>query len=175
MAAVSVDINELGDLSETPAAEPAAPPPPASSSSIKETILATLVVTVIAAAMGALFAIPPTPATPIEKSESTPGGVVPTTAGLFEMPPIVTNLGSPQDTWIRLEASIVYDVKALPHPEAVAGEIAGDELAYLRTTTLAQIEGAVGLQNVRQDLNERAVTRSGGKVSELIIRTLVVQ
>jgi hypothetical protein len=31
------------------------------------------------------------------------------------------------------------------------------------------------LQNIRQDLNERALIRSGGKVTELIIRTLVVQ
>ena len=58
-----------------------------------------------------------------------------------------------------------YDAAALPHPEAVAAEIAGDELAYLHTATLSQIEGPVGFQNVRQDLNERAVIRSGGKVS----------
>ncbi|MGO4870852.1 MAG: flagellar basal body-associated protein FliL [Roseiarcus sp.] len=175
MAAVAIDLNDLADLSETPAPEPAPAPAPAPPSSLKQTILATLVVTVIAAAMGALFAIPPTPAAPVEKSDSAPGGVVPPSAGLFEMPPIVTNLGSPQDTWIRLEATIVYDAAALPHPEAVAAEIAGDELAYLHTATLSQIEGPVGLQNVRQDLNERAVIRSGGKVSELIIRTLVVQ
>ena len=91
------------------------------------------------------------------------------------MPPIVTNLGEPKDVWIRLEASIVFDAKAIPHPEKMADEIAGDELAYLRTITLSQIEGPIGLQNIRQDLNERAAIRSNGKVSELIIRTLVVQ
>ena len=100
---------------------------------------------------------------------------LPPTASLFDMPPIVTNLGEPRDTWIRLEASIVFDAKALPHPEVIAGEIAGDELAYLHTVALTQIEGPIGLQNVRQDLNERAVIRSGGKVTELIVRTLVVQ
>jgi flagellar FliL protein len=94
---------------------------------------------------------------------------------MFDMPPVVTNLGAPQDTWIRLEASIVYDAKALPNPEAMAGQIAGDELAYLRTVTLKQIEGPIGLENIRQDLNERASIRSEGKVTELIIRTLVVQ
>jgi flagellar FliL protein len=145
---------------------------------MKQTIIATAIVTVIAAAMGALFAIPPTPtpaAAPAQKDDATPGGAVPAGAGLFDMPPVVTNLGAPQDTWIRLEASIVYDVKALPHPESMAAEIAGDELAYLRTVTLPQLEGPVGLQDIRQDLNERAVLRSGGKVTELIIRTLVVQ
>ena len=125
--------------------------------------------------MGALFAIPAAPVDANQKDEPAPGPRAPADAGLFDMPPIVTNLGAPQDTWIRLEASIVYDAKALPHPEVTAGEIAGDELAYLRTVTLAQIEGPIGLQNIRQDLNERASIRSGGKVTELIIRTLVVQ
>src|SRR5689334_17401659 len=52
---------------------------------------------------------------------------------IFDLPPIVTNLGTPQDTWIRLEGSIVFDPKSLPHPEAVAGRIGDDILAYLRT------------------------------------------
>ena len=82
-----------------------------------------------------------------KRTNPTPGGRARRpSAGLFEMPPIVTNLGSPKDTWIRLEASIVFDAKALPHPEILAGEIAGDELAYLRTVTLAQIEGPIGLR-----------------------------
>ena len=113
--------------------------------------------------------------TPSQKNDSGLAEELPPTARLFDMPPIVTNLGEPRDTWIRLEASIVFDAKALPHPEVIAGEIAGDELAYLHTVALTQIEGPIGLQNVRQDLNERAVIRSGGKVTELIIRTLVVQ
>ena len=128
--------------------------------------------------MGALFAVPP-PAPPPgrrPKAEPTPRRRrSPAASGLFEMPPIVTNLGSPKDTWIRLEASIVFDAKAVQHPETLADEIASDELAYLRTVTLSQIEGPIGLENIRQDLNERAAIRSGGKVSELIIRTLVVQ
>ena len=91
------------------------------------------------------------------------------------MPPIVTNLGAPQDTWVRLEGSIIFDPKTLPHPEAVAGEIGDDVLAYLRTVSLHQLEGPIGLENIRQDLNERAATRSGGKVRAFVIRTLVVQ
>ena len=69
----------------------------------------------------------------------------------------------------------MFDAKSVEHPETLAEEIAGDELAYLRTVTLAQVEGPVGLENIRQDLNERAAIRSGGKVGELVIRTLVVQ
>jgi flagellar protein FliL len=94
---------------------------------------------------------------------------------IVDLPPIVTNLGSPQDTWVRLEGSIIFDPKILSHPEAMAAQISDDILAYLRTVSLQQLEGPVGLQNIRQDLEERAATRSGGKVRGFVIRTLVVQ
>jgi flagellar FliL protein len=173
---MAIELPELPDL--TPGEAPPPPAPAASGApSLLQTVLATLVVTVMAGAMGALFAVPPPapPPEPAAKAEPTPGGVVPAASGLFEMPPIVTNIGSPKDTWIRLEASIVFDAKTVEHPEALAEDIAGDELAYLRTVSLAQVEGPIGLENIRQDLNERAAIRSGGKVSELVIRTLVVQ
>jgi flagellar FliL protein len=172
--AIELELPEL-----TPGEEAPPPPPRAAALSVKQTILATLVVTVMAVAMGALFAVPPPAPEPVVKADaSAPGAPGAPAAGptdLFEMPPIVTNLGAPKDTWIRLEASIVFDAKAIPHPETLADEIASDELAYLRTVSLSQIEGPIGLQNIRQDLNERAAIRSNGKVSELIIRTLVVQ
>ena len=69
----------------------------------------------------------------------------------------------------------LFDPKTLPHPEAVASQIGDDILAYLRTVSLHQLEGPIGLENIRQDLNERAATRSGGKVHALVIKTLVVQ
>ena len=94
---------------------------------------------------------------------------------IVDLPPIVTNLGAPQDTWVRLEGSIIFDPKTLSHPEAMAAQIGDDVLAYLRTVSLQQLEGPIGLQNIRQDLNERAATRSGGKVRGFVIRTLVVQ
>jgi flagellar FliL protein len=96
-------------------------------------------------------------------------------SSIYDLPPIVTNLGQPQDTWIRLEGSIVFDPKALPHPEATAAKLAEDILAYLRTLTLKELEGPIGLESLRQDLTERAATRTAGKASEFVIRTLVVQ
>ena len=74
-----------------------------------------------------------------------------------------------------MEASIIFDAKATQHPEIMAAEIATDELAYLRTIALTQLQGPIGLENIRQDLTDRAVVRSGGKVTELVLRTLVVQ
>jgi flagellar FliL protein len=48
-------------------------------------------------------------------------------------------------------------------------------MAYLRTLHLPQLEGASGLQALREDLAERVRLRSGGKVREFVIETLVVQ
>ena len=118
------------------------------------------------------------PATPpeLDKPAESPASAAPAQAStIVDLPPIVTNLGAPQDTWVRLEGSIIFNPKTLPHPEAVAGQVGDDVLAYLRTVSLHQLEGPIGLENIRQDLNERAATRSGGKVHAFVIRTLVVQ
>ena len=130
----------------------------------------------LAVCAGAAFeALRPASAPGPDKPAQTPASASVETATVVDLPPIVTNLGTPQDTWVRLEGSIIFDPKTLAHPEAVAGQIGDDVLAYLRTVSLHQLEGPIGLENIRQDLNERAATRSGGKVRAFVIRTLVVQ
>ena len=148
----------------------------AAKGSLKGSLIELTVVVLLAAGVGAAFeASRPTPARGTDTAMPAAAAAPPQPSTLFDLPPIVTNLGAPQDTWIRLEGSIVFDPKILPHPEAAAGMIGDDILAYLRTVSLRQLEGPIGLENIRQDLNERAATRSGGKVRELVIRTLVVQ
>lgn len=88
---------------------------------------------------------------------------------------IVTNLGQPSDTWIRMETAMVFQTGALKNPEVTAAEIRQDLITYARTITLAQLEGPSALQHIREDLNERVATRTNGAVSELVIETLVVQ
>ena len=135
------------------------------------------IVVCLAASAGAAFeALRPAPPAPDKPMQESTASAPPAQAStIVDLQPIVTNLGAPQDTWVRLEGSIIFDPKTLPHPEAVAGQIGDDVLAYLRTVTLHQLEGPIGLENIRQDLNERAATRSGGKVQAFVIRTLVVQ
>ncbi len=94
---------------------------------------------------------------------------------LLDLPPVITNLADPASAWIRLQAAIVYDNKAVAKPDMLAAQIGEDVLAYMKTVTLAQIGGASGLDHLREDLNERAAIRSDGHVRELIIQTVVVQ
>lgn len=148
---------------------------------MKQIAIAMLIVTVLAAVSGGLYGLR-IAAPGLEHSDKAAGveekpgaATLEASSKLLDLPAVVTNLGSPQETWIRLEASLLIDPKAAPQSEALSAEIAGDILAFLRTTSLSQIQGAAGLQNLRDDLNERASIRSGGSVKELVIRTLVVQ
>lgn len=109
------------------------------------------------------------------EGESAPEPLYSAGTNLHRLPPVVANLATPEDAWVRVEASIVFDDEAIDNPELIAGEIAEDMLAYLRTVSLGQIQGASGLLHLREDLNDRAAIRSSDRVRELIIETLVVQ
>jgi flagellar protein FliL len=145
--------------------------------SLKGWLIELTVVALLGASVGAAFEAlhPAMPQAGMKPAEPRASGPPAQPSTIIDLPPIVTNLGAPGDTWIRFEGSIILDPNALPHPEALANQIGEDILAYLRTVSLRQLEGPVGLENIRQDLNERAAIRSGGKVRELVIRTLVVQ
>jgi flagellar protein FliL len=157
--------------------ESASPQGAAARISPRTSLIELAVVVTLAACAGAAFEAtrggsrsgPDAP--PVSSADAPPAQP----ATIFDLPPIVTNLGAPQDIWVRLEGSIIFDPRTLPHPEALAGRIGDDILAYLRTVSLRQLEGPIGLENIRQDLNERAAIRSDGKVRAFVIRTLVVQ
>ncbi|HMO30748.1 flagellar basal body-associated FliL family protein, partial [Enterovirga sp.] len=88
---------------------------------------------------------------------------------------VVTNLAAPSNVWIRLETAVVFRKEAVENPLVLAAEIREDILAYARTMTLAQLEGPSALQHLRDDLVERAAVRTDGRVSDLVIQSLVVQ
>jgi flagellar protein FliL len=148
----------------------------AARGSPRASLIELAIVVCLGACVGAAFeAWRPATSPGLDKPAESPASTPAQFSTIVDLPPIVTNLGAPQDTWVRLEGSIIFDPKTLPHPEAVAAQIGDDVLAYLRTVSLHQLEGPIGLENVRQDLNERAAIRSGGKVGAFVIRTLVVQ
>lgn len=96
-------------------------------------------------------------------------------ARLRKLSPIVTNLAAPANNWARVEASMVTDSLNDEEAGILAAHISEDIVVYLRSASVAQFEGARGLQHLRDDLTERANVRSSGKVRELIIETLVIQ
>jgi flagellar FliL protein len=95
--------------------------------------------------------------------------------GIKKLAPVVTNLAGSNEDWVRIEASIVYKLSDEQNPDVMAGETRQDILAYLRTVSLAQIQGPSGLLHLREDLNERVKLRSKGVIQELVVETLIVQ
>ncbi|MBZ9732845.1 flagellar basal body-associated FliL family protein [Mesorhizobium sp. CA18] len=100
------------------------------------------------------------------------GGKAGAGPALVQLAPITTNLASPSEVWIRLEASLLYDA---PQPQEVTEQIHQDLLAYVRTLKLHQIEGASGYQHLKADLEERAALRSGGHVKQVLVRTMLLE
>ena len=91
------------------------------------------------------------------------------------MPAITANLAQPKTTWIRLEASLVVKQDLGPEADVLASKMAEDIVGFLRTVTMEQIAGPSGFQHLREDLNDRVRVRSEGKVSELIIQSLILE
>jgi flagellar FliL protein len=155
------------------------PPPPKKKESPILLIGAMLGLTVAAAAAGTfagsrLTAIAKTPVE-VSKADAPPPPKYTDGTALQELPPVITALAEPSDTWIRLQGAIIYDTKDAPKPEVMAAEIADDTLSYLKTLSAAQIAGPSGLLHLREDLSERARIRSDGRIREFMIETMVVQ
>ena len=91
------------------------------------------------------------------------------------LPPIVTNLVSPSGTYIRMEGAVVFSSKPEGGDALLVTKITDDILSLLHTMTLAQIEGASGLQHLREDLSARASTRSDGLAKEVVLHSLVIE
>ncbi|MDX7952982.1 flagellar basal body-associated FliL family protein [Lichenihabitans sp. Uapishka_5] len=99
----------------------------------------------------------------------------PASTAVRELPPVVANLTAPEGSWVRLQTAIVYNKTDAPQMEILSSKIADDMLAYLRTLSLTQLQGASGIQHLREDLSERAAVRSEGHVSEVMIEMMVIQ
>ena len=146
-------------------------------------IVPVLVLTLLAGGGGALIGKQIVSATRAADDRATAPEGVPKPAAatsgagraLKELAPVVTNLQAPEGAWIRLQTAIVYDKTDAAGIDIVATEVGEDVLAFVRTLTLEQIQGASGLEALRDDLNERARLRSDGKVRELLIEMLVVR
>jgi len=129
-------------------------------------------------------AAPKKNAEPADKGHGGHGAAAPAEAAakdgaakmkLKELAPIVTNLAVPETGWVRLQASIVYDSQAVPQPDILVSQVTADIVAFLRTMTLASLEGSDGLRRLHEDLTDRAAIRSEGHIQEVIIQALVVQ
>lgn len=166
------------------AEKPDAPRPaaPAAAPSIMSLVMAMGVLTVLSLGAGGMFGLqvmtrlgrPAEAAKAEAPAPDAKSGRLAAKVSLHALPPIVTNLASPERAWIRVEASLLVEGEA-SDAKALSASVTEDTIAYLRTLSLPLIEGASGLLHLREDLNERARVRSAGKVREVIVHTLIVE
>lgn len=92
-----------------------------------------------------------------------------------QLAPIVTNLASPKDVWMRIEISIVIKPEAKSEQDLIAVRSSDQILALLRTIDLAQIEGPSGFLHFREDINDLVRESSEYKVAQVLINSMVVE
>lgn len=153
-------------------------------------VVALLIVTVIASGAGAGFAVTllkpakteaaaaPKPApveahTPVAKSKIETNRF-PSDAVEVALEPIVTALGPHADRKMRLEASIIM-TKEGATSATLRTELIEDIVVFLNSVTAEDISGTRGLQNLREDLDDRARIRGRGTVLGLLISGFVLE
>ena len=92
-----------------------------------------------------------------------------------QLAPIVTNLASPKDVWMRIEVSIVIKPEAKSEQDLIVVRSSDEILALLRTVDLAQIEGPSGFLHFREDINDLVRESSEHKVAQVLINSMVVE
>lgn len=100
-------------------------------------------------------------------SKQDHGGVSASTRHLIG--PIVANLRAPDRVYVRVEG-IVFMLSPLPGDEILAEHLADDILQHLRSTTLQELQGVSGMQNLRADLNELVSLRFKSRAKEFLFR-----
>jgi len=162
---------------------------------MKGFVVALVVLTVVAAGAGGFFGmrflVPPPAATSAPATEhaaksdkhggghggghgETPAAKKPDSLKVIPLPAIVGNLAGDKPTWARIEASIVVD-QEVKEVAALTAKIGEDIVAYLRTVTLQQTQGAAAFQALREDLTDRVRIRSNGAAKDFVIQGFVIE
>lgn len=88
--------------------------------------------------------------------------------------PIITALGPKAERKMRLEASIIM-TKEAAKSATLKAELIEDIVVFLNSVTAEEISGSRGLQNLREDLDDRARIRGRGTVLGLLVSGFVIE
>lgn len=114
---------------------------------------------------------------PAQVAEPKAASVAAAAAPDFVLPlePIMVNVGLSK-RWLRLEGAVLFNTapskEELP---VLARQLSADALGFLRSTSIAQLETAVGLEFILEDLTELARLRSQGRARVFVIKSLVIE
>lgn len=109
------------------------------------------------------------------EAKAAPKGAYAGEIELQRIQPVVTNLANSKDDWIRLEVALIFPKDKPKDTDVLIAEYRQDLLGFLRTMSIAQIQGPSGLVHLREDINDRARIRFDGAIKEVIIESLIIQ
>jgi flagellar protein FliL len=158
----------------------------ANKPSLVSAVIPVLLLTVIAAgggfAVATLLAGEPAAEVTAKPADGEPVGVKEAeskhedNAGTVRrLAPIVTNLASPKDTWMRIEVSLVINAEGQAEQDIIAVQSSDKILTMLRTVSLAQIEGPSGFLHLKEDINDLLRESSENKIKQVLINSMVVE
>jgi flagellar FliL protein len=106
--------------------------------------------------------------------ESPSSGRFPSDALEITVPSIIMDLSGEPKARVRLDVSIVA-VHGTSRSSVLPNEVREDIITYLKGLTVADIQGVRGLQNLREQLEDRAKIRGRGAILGLLIGGFVIE
>ncbi|MBG1233191.1 flagellar basal body-associated FliL family protein [Aestuariivirga litoralis] len=91
------------------------------------------------------------------------------------MAPVIANLTSPPNSWIRIEGAIAVKRGGHDKPEEIVNLVAPKILDYLKTLSIEQVQGADNLAFLNMDLNEIVRESSEGQARAILVTGFVVE
>jgi flagellar FliL protein len=113
------------------------------------------------------------PAVEVAKQDPS-AGRFPSDALEIPLQPIIIDIDKEHPTKVRLELSVIA-ARGTSNTGTLQGELREDAIAFLRGLTVKDIEGARGLQNLREQLDDRAKIRGRGAVLGLLVGGIVLE
>jgi flagellar FliL protein len=156
---------------------------PAGGASVGDFIKSALVAILVGAGGGAAlgyFVIPDGAATPakqvseVSEARGPATGRFPNDALEIPIPPVIVDLISEPRTKVRLDLSIIA-AHGTPETGSLKNEVREDVIAFLKGSSVNDIQGVRGFQNLREQLDDRAKIRGRGAILGLLIGGLVLE
>lgn len=154
-------------------------------------IIAIVLVAIIGGGAGAAFSLFVSPAAQPPTAKASDSGheaaapdphakpkeekKVESSEAVVDLAPIHVSLGTADRHKLRFDASLVLKAGGGADATVLSKRIASDILVYLRTLSIDQIDSAAGLEFVREDVLEIAQLRSKGEVTDVLLRSLMLE
>jgi Flagellar basal body-associated protein FliL len=91
---------------------------------------------------------------------------------LVNLEPVITNITTPADVWIRLEAVLK---SSAPLSKDTSDLIHQDFMAFFRSMRIEDLEGGSSFIDLKAELLARANMRADGKIETLYIKTFLFE